>query len=71
MSTLVFQNQHEENHNRNGDQIGIVLRQGMPAGLLRRYEVNITPSFAEQARKIREIKAVGMRLEYYFSIICN
>ena len=31
----------------------------MPAGLLRRYEVSIIPSFTEKARKIREIKAAG------------
>ena len=42
------------------------VKRDMPAGLLRRYEVNITPSFTERARKIREIKAVGTAPRTFF-----
>jgi MCM OB domain len=56
---LLYKNQHEENQNRNAAPANVPVRRDMPAGLLRRYEVNIIPFFNERARKIREIKAVG------------
>lgn len=55
----LYKNQHEENQNRNAATANMPVRRDMPAGLLRRFEVNIIPSFTERARKIREIKAVG------------
>lgn len=59
-------NQYEENQNRNAAPANVPVRRDMPAGLLRRYEVNIIPSFTERARKIREIKAVGKECTHHF-----
>lgn len=59
LCTSLHKNQYEENQNRNAAPANVPVRRDMPAGLLRRYEVNIIPSFSERARKIREIKAVG------------
>lgn len=57
-SEQIAQNQHEVNQIRINPN-NLTPKVDMPAGLLRRYEVSIIPSFTEKARKIREIKAAG------------
>ena len=55
----IVQNQFEVIQQQNDPQLA-AQTVGLPAGLMRRYEVSIIPALHEKARKIREIKAAGI-----------